>query len=72
MSRKPRVATMAALGSLRVISALVATVVPWVRSAISAGVIPAAAMLAMTAASGWSGRDGTLVTEIAPVASSKK
>ena len=70
MSRKPLVATIAADGRLRVISAFVATVVPCENSTTSRRSTPAASRTPeMIASIGSLGVDGTLAISIAPVSS---
>jgi hypothetical protein len=64
-SRKPRVVTIAAAGSRRVMSAFVATVVPWQNSATSSRRMPAAATPASTPSIGF-GVEETFATSSAP------
>ena len=66
-SRNPRVQTIAALGRLRVISALVATVVPWQNSAVCERSTPACSTPAMTPSMG-SAVEATLATFSSPLA----
>ena len=68
-SRKSRVVTIAAGGKRRVISALVATVVPCENSRTSARSMPASSTPASTPSSG-SEVDGTLATRMSPLSSS--
>ena len=60
-SRKPRVQTIAAFGSRRVISAFVATVVPWQNRAVSERSTPACSTPAITPSIG-SAVEATLAT----------
>ena len=70
-SRNPRVVTSAAAGKLRVISAFVATVVPCEKSDTRPRSISPRSTPFMTAIIGSLGVDGTLVTRICFVSSSK-
>ena len=69
-SRKPFVHTMAAFGSRRVISALVATVVPWQNRAVCARSIPASPTPVITPSIG-SAVEATLATSSSPLAWSR-
>jgi hypothetical protein len=69
-SLKPSVVTIAARANRRVMSALVATVVPWEKSPTSAGETPTATIPSKTASMG-SRVEETFPTRVPPPSSSK-